>query len=123
MNTNWPRRDFVNLFLHDEVIVNLLFPNSVFDFAFKLSIKLDLSINKILDELVNKYVFCVMNPSSLEELFVEIQNWFTENETAALTYSSTNLIDKMWLINKTSTHHEVRKAEADAHPQTPSTWG
>ena len=92
---------FVNSFLHAEEIVNLLFANSMFDFAFKLSLKLDLSIMKIFDELVNKYVFCVMNPSRLEELYVEIQNWFTENETAALTYisnSNTNLINKMWLL-------------------------
>lgn len=92
---------FVNSFLHAEEIVNLLFANSMFDFAFKLSLKLGLSIMKIFDELVNKYVFCVMNPSRLDELFVEIQNWFTENETAALTYisnSNTSLINKMWLL-------------------------
>ena len=92
---------FVNSYLHAEEIINLLISNCMFDFAFKLSLKLDLPLMKIFDEMINKYVFCVMNPYRLEELFVTIQNWFTENETAALTYisnSNTNLINKMWLL-------------------------
>lgn len=92
---------FVNSYLQPDEIINLLISNSMFDFAFKLSIKLNLSILRIFDELINKYVFCVMNPCRLEELFIQIQNWFTENETAALTYisnSGTNLINKMWLL-------------------------
>lgn len=90
-----------NSYLHADEIINLLISNCMFDFAFKLSLKLNLSINRIFDEMINKYVFCVMNPYRLEELFVTIQNWFTENETAALTFisnSNTNLINKMWLL-------------------------
>jgi len=102
-----------NSYLHAEEIVNLLISNCMFDFAFKLSLKLNQSILKIFDEMINRYVFCVMNPYRLDELFVAVQNWFTENETAALTYisnSNTNLINKMWLlINEYLTKYEKPK--------------
>ena len=75
--------------LTSDIAVTLLIGNLMFDSAFHLSCLLKLPLEPVFEGLVSKYIYLTELPSTksnLEANLMEINECFTENDTASLSY-------------------------------------